>query len=437
MFKERIKKSIPLFFIIIIFLILIPVTAFLSFEAGYKEGFNYYSLEKFSFLSGKENQIEKTENLDFDYFWQAWALLDENFVDTKSDGEKKDLSSEDKLWGAIKGLASSYGDPYTNFLPPEENETFEEDINGSFGGIGVEISNRNGYLTVISPLVGTPAFKAGMRPRDIISTIDGKKSAEFSSTQAAKLIRGEEGTEVVLGILRSGESKEIEIKIIRDIIKIPTIETEIIDDVFIIKLFTFNIDSNELFTEAMFEFKDSGKKNLLIDLRGNPGGLLSSAVYIASFFIEKGEVVVLEDYDGKREDRESVSYGLATLSENIKIAILQDEGSASASEILAGSLSAHNRALILGRNSFGKGSVQRLVDLSKDTSLKITVARWLLPNGESIPEDGISPDIEIGDIELYEDLENDNDFEKIKDGELKDALEIFSREDFKELLEKK
>jgi carboxyl-terminal processing protease len=286
------------------------------------------------------------------------------------------------------GLAASYGDPYTVFLLPADSKELNEDISGEFGGIGVEIENTGGYLTVVSPLPGTPADKAGLRPKDIIVKIDDKDSINISSSAAVKLIRGEPGTKVVLTIARDGEKDFLEVEIERALIEIPIIKTYKKDGVFVIKLFSFTENSPELFIEAVKEFRDTGYDKLIIDLRGNPGGHLFAAVYIAGLFLPEGDIVVTEDYGNEKEVLKSGQYhdGSKTLnifSDRVKVGVLVDGGSASAAEILAGALHDHNRAILLGTNTYGKGTVQKVDDIGSDgASLKYTIAKFILPNGQ-------------------------------------------------------
>ena len=347
---------------------------------------------------GQRNVSDKYDDVDLGPLWEAWDILEDRYVPSNDSALKEtDVSDEDKVYGAIRGLAASYEDPYTSFFPPEENEIFESDIQGEFSGIGIEIGTIDGLLTVISPLKGTPADLAGLEAEDIIAEIDGVESSSISPSLAAQRIRGERGTEVVLGIIRAGESSILQVPIVRDTIQIPTIKTEIVDDVFVIEFYTFNALATEKFIEAIVEFSDSGLRDLVIDVRGNPGGFLSSAVDIGSLFVEKDKVIVTEDYGDNRPQNVRVSKGLATIAPGVDIAVLIDTGSASASEILAGALRDYERAILIGTNTFGKGSVQELVNITSDTALKVTIARWILPLGEQISEEGIAPDVEIED----------------------------------------
>jgi carboxyl-terminal processing protease len=327
---------------------------------------------------------------DLSDFWKAWNTLDARFVETHSTSSAP--SAESKIWGAIQGLASAYGDPYTVFMPPSEAKQFQDDIRGDFQGVGMELGVKDGVLTVIAPLKGTPAERAGLRSGDMIISIDKASTDGMSTDEAVKLIRGEKGTTVTFTIIRDGKSSEI--PVVRDTIVVPTIETETKDGVFVISFYSFTANSSQLFSKAIAEFRSSGSKKLLVDLRSNPGGYLESAVSIASHFLPKGAAVVTEDYKGKQENTVHRSRGIGGLPEGTQVAILIDQGSASASEILAGALQDADAATLIGTRSFGKGSVQELVDINGG-ALKVTIARWLTPSGRSISDGGLTPDIEV------------------------------------------
>jgi len=329
-------------------------------------------------------------SVDFTDFWKAWNALEANYVSTHASSTIP--STKDKLFGAISGLAASYGDPYTVFFPPEEAKQFEESISGSFAGVGMEIDIKDGVLTVVAPLKGTPAEKAGIKAGDKIIAIDGKSTDGVSSDKAVSQIRGPIGTTVELSIIRDDET--LNVKIIRDTIQVPETDDglDVASGVYHIALYEFTSNSEDLFDQAFERFKNSGSKKLVIDLRGNPGGYLSSAVDIASHFIPKGATIVTEDFDGKAPSQPHTSFGYVDVPSGTKIVVLIDGGSASASEILAGALQDTKMATVIGTKSFGKGSVQSLIDLDGG-SLKVTVARWITPAGHWIMGNGVTPDI--------------------------------------------
>lgn len=329
---------------------------------------------------------------DLSEFWKVWNTMSVRFVATHASSTIP--RSKERLWGAIEGMVASYGDPYTTFMRPEEAKTFAEDISGNFSGVGMEIGIKDGVLTVIAPLKDTPAERAGVRAGDQILVIDDTSTKGLSTDEAVRLIRGEKGTVVTIHILRDGE--DIEISITRDTIQVPTIEYTLnsANNIYTISLYSFTANSGPLFSKALANFRASGSHKLIIDLRGNPGGYLSSAVSIASHFLPQGEIVVTEDYSGHQENIEHRSRGTGGIPNGTTIVVLIDEGSASASEILAGALQDSKRATLIGTHSFGKGSVQELVDVGEG-ALKVTIARWLTPSGRSISDGGLTPDIEI------------------------------------------
>jgi carboxyl-terminal processing protease len=323
-------------------------------------------------------------------FWKAWNALRANYVITHASSTMP--SNQDMIYGAIQGLADSYGDPYTVFLPPQESKDFNESISGSFGGVGMEIDVKNNILTVITPLKGTPAEVAGIKAGDQVVGIDKKPTEGLSIDEAVSRIRGPIGTTVELSVVRGG--KLLTIRIVRDRIQVPQTEDGLDkkSGVYHIALYEFTASSVNLFNEALSRFKASGSTKLVVDLRGNPGGYLEAAVNIASHFLPRGATVVTEDFGGRKENDVHTSLGFNDLPKKTKVVVLIDGGSASASEIVAGALQDAHVATLIGTKSFGKGSVQQLMPLN-DGSLKITIARWVTPGGHWIMGNGITPDI--------------------------------------------
>lgn len=353
------------------------------------------------------------EALDLTPFWDALDILDEKFVATTASSSIP--VSQDKVWGAIEGLTASYGDPYTTFFPPEKSKQFEDEVRGDFGGIGVEIGIRENILTVIAPLKGTPGEHAGLKPGDLILKVDGTFTTGMTVEDAITLIRGPKGTTVTLTLRQNGTIKDV--AIVRDTIVIPTVDTKLRDDgVFVISLYNFSANSPSLFRDALREFVLSDTDKLVLDLRNNPGGYLEAATDIASWFLPVGKTVVIEDSGGKNPQKVHKSVGYDIFNDNLKMTVLINEGSASAAEILAGALGEHGVATIVGEKSFGKGSVQELVDVTPETTLKVTVARWLTPKGRSISENGIVPDKEVKMTK--EDVEKKNDVQMEKAAEV-------------------
>jgi carboxyl-terminal processing protease len=359
----------------------------------------------------ERSALAANDQIDLSKFWRAWELLDENFVQTHASSTIP--TDDEKLYGAIAGLTAAYGDPYTVFMPPQEAKQFNEDIAGSFGGVGMELGDRNGALTVVAPLKDTPADRAGMRSGDVIVAIDGTPSRTMPVDQAVKKIRGKVGTVVTLLIERAGAKEPLEIKITRATISVPILKNyQRPDGIYVIELYSFSETSPALFRQALRAYFESGSTQLILDLRGNPGGYLEASVDMASYFLKVGEAVVTEDYSGKRGNVVHRSYGYNVFAnKKMSLAILVDQGSASASEILAGALQGHGIGKIIGAKTFGKGSVQQLMDLGGGAQLKVTVARWLTPDGTNLSAGGLMPDIAvertIDDIKAGKDPQKD------------------------------
>ncbi len=331
-----------------------------------------------------------TDAADFEQFWKAWNVINDKYVPTKH----KAVSNQEKVWGAISGLANSLGDPYTYFMPPQEKSLFEQDVKGTFGGVGMQIGVKDGVLTVIAPLKGSPSERAGIKKGDRIFRIDGATTTNMDVDKALYLIRGEVGKAVRLSLIREGTKEPIEVSVVREVIQVPTIDTEKKGDVFVIRLYGFPATGADLFRGALREFVQSGSKKLVLDLRGNPGGYLEVAVDMASWFLPQGAVVVSEEEKSGVGDIYR-SRGYDVFDDGFHFVILIDGGSASAAEILAGALSQHGIATLVGTKSFGKGSVQELVPITDDTSLKITIARWITPNGTNLSAGGLDPDVVV------------------------------------------
>lgn len=330
------------------------------------------------------------EEVDMSSFWKVWREIDEKYPDAAN------VSEEERLYGAISGLMESLGDPYSVFYAPEEAKAFEEDIRGSFSGVGMEVGLKDNILTVIAPLKNTPAYRAGILPGDKILQIDGVPIVGLSIEEAVKRIRGEKGSTVVLTILRESAEEPIEVSIIRDTINVPTLDTELrADGVFVIKLYSFTGRAATNFRNALREFSETKSNKLVLDLRGNPGGYLDAAVSVASWFLPSGTVIVTEDRGADEKPIAFRSKGYNAFNDNLRFVILIDGGSASASEIVAGALRDHKKALLVGGDSFGKGSVQEVVRITPETLIKITIAKWLTPSGLSISEEGLEPDYKI------------------------------------------
>jgi len=365
-----------------------------------------------TYFGKSQCKICPPEEIDFSLFWEVYHRLQEKFVD------KGKFDIQKMIYGAISGMVKSLGDPYTVFFPPEETKRFEEDVKGVFEGVGMEIGIKKGQLQVIAPLEGTPAQKAGLRSGDKILKINDTETSDLTIDEAVDLIRGPKGTEVTLTIFREEWKKTKEIKLMRDVIEVPSLKREIkeIDGqkIAYIQLYQFSENASFDFRKAAIEILTSPAQKIILDLRNNPGGYLEVAQDITGWFLEKGKIVVIEDF-GQGNEQEYKAQGPGTFSD-YKVVILINQGSASASEILAGALRDNRGILLIGEKSFGKGSVQELEKLKEGSSLKITVAKWLTPKGQLITDVGLEPDIKV---EMTEE-----DYEQDRDPQLDKAIEI-------------
>jgi carboxyl-terminal processing protease len=380
----------------------ILISIFLIFVISVSFGFGFY----FGKLRCK---VCPPEEIDFSLFWEAYDKIKENFVD------KEKIDVQKIIYGAISGMVKSLGDPYTSFFSPEESKEFEESVKGVFEGVGMEIGIKNEKLTVISPLEGTPAKRAGILAEDEILKIDDKSTEGMNVDEAASLIRGPKGTKVKITIFRKGWQEPKEIELVRELIKIPTLKWEIKEgDIAYIKIYQFFSERTEPdFAKAASEILKSPAKKIILDLRDNPGGALDQVIDVSGWFLERGKVVVIED-DGKEKEK-FYSPGPGRLS-TFPTVVLINKGSASGAEILAGALRDNRGIILIGENSFGKGSVQKPFTLSDNSTLKITISKWLTPKEESISDVGLKPDIEIKMTE--------EDYEKGFDPQLEKAIEI-------------
>ena len=360
------------------------------FVGGIYLGYSHRSYaERIADVSG--SGVPSDVSADFAPFWKVWETIDEKYPDAKS------VSSQDRVYGAIKGLVASLGDPYSVYFPPQDSKDFQDTINGSFDGIGAEVGIKDSDLTIIAPIKGSPSDKAGLKAGDLILKIDGTSTTDMSVDQAVHLIRGTKGTSVTLNIFRAGEAAPRDISVVRDTIDIPMIASKDLGNgVYDISLYNFGTDSSAQFADAVKSFKASGDTSLIIDLRNNPGGYLDAAVDIGSMFLPQGDLIVTESYGNNKPDDvyRSKGYGFVD-PKATKIVVLVDGGSASASEILSGALQENGAATLIGEKTYGKGSVQELINVTDDTTLKLTIAKWLTPNGTWISKKGIEPDIVV------------------------------------------
>ncbi len=405
--KEKREKSVLNYYVKLVFLFaLLALVFWFGFEKGKKsDGEKSPAVENLLELKG----LKESEKIDLTLYWNVFSKLKEKYVDAEK------LTNEDLLYNSIKGMLSATDDPYTVFMDPEENKAFDEDIEGTFEGIGAELGIKQGILTVVSPLKDSPAEKAGLRVGDKILKVNDESTADMSIDDAVSRIRGKDGTEVKLTVYRAeSEEKTKEITVTRGVIKVESVTLEMKDNnIAYFNVVRFGDDTAIVFNRLLREVPRE-TEGIVVDLRNNPGGYLDVAIDLASLMLPDGKVVVIEE-DKEGQKKNFYSRGEDKLSA-IKTVVLINEGSASASEILAGALRDNRENVTLvGQKSYGKGSVQELIELSDNTSVKITVARWLTPNGEQINEKGIQPDIEV---EL-----TDEDYEQNRDPQLDKALE--------------
>jgi len=381
-----------------IYLILLLMVA--SFGAGLVVG---EETVRKSYLEGGDSV--KKEGVDLGIAWEAWEKLHDKYVG--------DLpANESMVYGMTRGLVGALDDPYTIFMEPDKSKQFKENLKGSFEGIGAEIGMRQDILTIVSPLEGMPAEKAGLKPGDKVLKIDDKESQGLDLDEAVSEIRGEKGTDVKLTVISEGDSAPREVDITRGSIDVKSVKWEMKENnIAYIRLASFSEDTVKEFARVSREIKESKAEKIILDVRGNPGGYLGTAVDIGGFFLPMGSLVVREDFGGKKP---AVNYTTNSqpVFEGYPAVVLINRGSASASEILAGALNELMGAKLVGEKTYGKGSVQEFLTLSDGSTLKITVAEWLTPKGKVINKEGISPEHEV--FFSPEDLADNNDVQLSK-----------------------
>ncbi|MCX6762330.1 MAG: S41 family peptidase [Candidatus Moranbacteria bacterium] len=391
----------------------IVILVSVSFFAG--SLFNKYTSSKSANPVTIENLLAKSHDksqpndVDFGIFWEAWNLLNDKYVDTTK------LDRQKMIYGAISGMVKAVGDPFSSFMNPDESQQFSQELEGTFEGIGVEIGMKNDVLTVISPLDASPGEKAGLRSGDKILKIGDKLTSDMTVDEAVSLIRGEKGTEISLMILHEKSTNPIEVKIIRDQINVKSVKLEFKNDnIAVIKISKFGDDTTSGMNQAANQIVSQGAKGIILDLRNNPGGYLEAAIDISSKFIPTGKVVVSEEE--RTGGKKDFSARGGDILGNIPVVVLVNGGSASASEITAGALRDDLNAPLIGKKTFGKGSVQELEKLIGGSTLRVTIARWLTPSGDYIMEKGIDPTI---DVDL-----TDSDYNNNRDPQMDKALEV-------------
>lgn len=388
--SER-EKGFLLFkklFLSFVFLALLVLSFFGGYERGrgsFSFGGDAVSIDGAVILNGKSQDKE----VDFALFWKVWEILKDKFVDQSK------LDAKQMLYGAIDGMLASTGDPYTTFFDPKEKQDFQEDMTGKFEGIGAEMAVKDGVLTIVSPLEGTPAERVGLLAGDKILKIDNETTANMSIEEAVRRIRGSKGTSVTLNIYHEGDEEAKDVVVPREVIHVKSTRFEIKEgNIAYIRINRFGDETTDEFEQAVRSAINAKAVGLVIDLRNDPGGLLTCAVDIASFLLPEKSVVVIEE-DGKGGRKELRTHSGDVFSK-LPTSVLINGGSASASEILAGALRENRENVrLIGKQSFGKGSVQELISVNKDTAVKITVAKWLTPKGNQINKVGIAPDDEV------------------------------------------
>ncbi len=387
----------------------------LSFLLGWQLGHRDVQVKLSAYrptVSITDKEPPKKVNVDFKLFWNTWDLLSRSYLD------KKNIDSSRLFYGAISGMVAALEDPYTFFLPPEQQKFSKEELNGSFEGVGIQLGfNKDKRLVVVAPLGGTPAQKAGIMPQDTIVKIGDKDTTNMTLPEAVNMIRGKKGTTVGLTIFREGDTDTRLFELTRDDIIVRSVEVNYKNTasgkkVAIIKLSRFGERTEDEWNDAVTDLLSANVQEVVLDVRNNPGGFLTGAVFIASEFLDGGDVVLQENSEGERVSFEVTRTGKLI---QMPMVVLINKGSASASEIVAGALQDRKRARLVGEQSFGKGTIQEAQDLEGGTGIHITVAKWLTPEGKWVNStQGLDPDVKI---------ENDKE-DQSKDPQLEKALEL-------------
>ncbi|MGD8553729.1 MAG: S41 family peptidase [Anaerolineales bacterium] len=350
------------------------------------------------------------EDLDdlFAPFWEAWDIVHEEYVDQPVD-------DEEMMRGAIEGALNALGDQHTTYMDPSTYEQANIPLQGSYEGIGAWVDTNAEYLTIVSPMPGSPAEEAGLEPGDRVIAVDGEDVTGIDANIVIRSVLGPAGTTVKLSIAREGESELLEFEIMRAEINVPSVSNEMLEsDIGYIQLFSFSNETSRDLRDAIEDLEDQGMQALILDLRGNGGGFLFSAIDVSSEFIEEGLILTERFGDGTQDTYDASGRGLAT---DIPLVVLVDGGSASASEIVAGAIQDYERGLLVGETTFGKGSVQNWIPLEKEQgAVRVTVARWYTPDDRQINEEGLQPDVVVEFTE--------EDFESGEDPQLNEAITI-------------
>ena len=341
----------------------------------------------FALAFGDEKAVTVgTERSEFDKLYTAFDTLKGKYYE--------EVDQDTLINGAINGMVEALDDPYSDYMDTSEAKGFHDSISSSFEGIGAEIQEQDGYIMIVSPIKDSPAEKAGLKPNDIVTSVDGKSIQGMSANKAVLLIRGEKGTTVKLAIRRPGVEEQLDVSIVRDTIPIETVYGEMMEDgIANVQITSFSDNTTSELVTILNDMKSQGMKGLVLDLRQNPGGLLNQAIQISSLFLPDSKVVLqIEDRDGNKE---KITSKASKENPNVPIIVVIDKGSASASEILAAAVSESGDVTLVGEKSFGKGTVQQAQDFSDGSNIKFTTEKWLTPEGNWIHKKGITPDVEV------------------------------------------
>jgi len=383
MTKELKKRILGIIAIVLLGCVILGSGVWIGWTAGRKYPENIVVSSAANISSGSS-----TTDANFNTFWQAWQDINNESLWIPS------ATPQDRMYGAINGMVASLGDPYTEFFTPADSDQFQQDITGNFGGIGAELGeNSSTQIVIVKAISSTPAFAAGLKPEDIITSINGSSTENMNVDDAVNFIRGTVGTNVTLGILRQGWSAPKNFTITRANIQVPTVNFSMKGDIAYIQLNEFTQDADGLFYKALQSSVNNNAKGIVLDLRGDPGGYLQVAVDIAGYFLKPGSPVVKEV--GRTVPEQDYTASGSGALDTLPMAILIDGGSASAAEILSGALNNDRAIPLVGAKSFGKGTVQQLETLPDGSSLKITVAHWVLPSGRILDYDGLLPNYPV------------------------------------------
>ncbi len=393
--------------------ILVLLVLFGVFRLGYNIGQSglSFSVREFKLV----NKNNPNQEVDYSLLWQALDVVGRKYIDKDQIDQKK------VLYGAISGAVKAAGDEYTEFFDPETLAAFKTELKGTFSGIGAEIGKQNGNIVIIAPLDDSPAQKAGLRAKDVIVKINDQTVNDWSTDEAAHAIRGDAGTSVKLTVFREGSDAPFDLNIVRAQIEVKSVKVTYKEvngkQIAVLSVTKFGDDTKKLFDISVADIKNKNVAGIVVDLRNNPGGYLDTAVQLASDWLTPDKLVVKEAHS----EKDVISYnsdGTNRLG-NIKTVVLINGGSASAAEILSGTLKDNGKAILIGEKSFGKGSVQELVSLSSDTAVKVTIAKWITPSGKNLNKDGLNPDIEV--------KLTDDDIKNQRDPQLDRALQEASK----------